>query len=177
MRGQQRTHSLVRAAEHVPLFARKHGRFDGPDGPPARLAWKRRRGDEDDRVERLAEAVAERVDVQPHRARRRHQRRKRAMSRAEASVARLLTNRRRCPQFSATGEKRLSDLQIDRGDKKSTSRKTAVYKYSPPIVTAEREPGLPSTKRVRAHTPNVGGRKKSARKTKELLAGGDRRHG
>ena len=98
-------------------------------------------------------------------------------SRAEAAVAKHLTNPTRCPQFSATGEKRLSYVQTDRGDKKSTSRKSSVYKYSPPDVTAEREPGLPSTKRVRAHTPNVGGPKKSARKTKELLAGGDRRHG
>ena len=71
----------------------------------------------------------------------------------------------------------MSDAKIDRGAKKYNSRKTAVYKYSPPDVTAEREPGLPSTKRVRAHTPNVSGPKKSARKTKELLAGGDRRHG
>ena len=100
-----------------------------------------------------------------------------ARSRAEASVGTLLGDRRGFPQFSATGEKRLSNLQIDKGDKKTKSRKSAVYKYSPPIVTAEREPGLPSTKRVRAHTPNVGGPKKSARKTKELLAGGDRRHG
>ena len=99
------------------------------------------------------------------------------MSRAEVSVGVVLANRIYFPQFSATGEKRLSDEQIDRGDNKTKSRKTAVYKYSPPIVTAEREPGLPSTKRVRAHTPNVGGPKKSARKTKELLAGGDRRHG
>ncbi|EOD31288.1 hypothetical protein EMIHUDRAFT_232051 [Emiliania huxleyi CCMP1516] len=101
----------------------------------------------------------------------------RARSRAEVTVKRLLTDRKRCPQFSATGEKRVSDAQIDRGAKKYKSRKSPVYKYSPPIVTAEREPGRPSTKRVRAHTPNVGGPKKSARKTKELLAGGDRRHG
>ena len=99
----------------------------------------------------------------------------RARSCAEASVGTVLADRRGFPQFSATGEKRLSDEQIDRGDKKS--RKSVVYKYSPPDVTAEREPGRPSTKRVRAHTPNVGGPKKSARKTKELLAGGDRRHG
>ena len=102
---------------------------------------------------------------------------KRAMSRAEASVGAVLNDRKSFPQFSATGEKRVSDAQIDRGAKKYKSRKTAVYKYSPPDVTAEREPGLSNTKRVRAHTPNVGGPKKSARKTKELLAGGDRRHG
>ena len=99
----------------------------------------------------------------------------RVVSRAERGVTIILTNRRQFPQFSNTGEKRLSNVQTDRGDKRS--QKSAVYKYSPPIVTAEREPGLPSTKRVRAHTPNVGGPKKSARKTKELLAGGDRRHG
>ena len=99
----------------------------------------------------------------------------RARSRAEVTVGMLLTHRRKFPQFSTTREKRLSNVQTDRGDKRS--QKSAVYKYSPPDVTAEREPGLPSTKRVRAHAPNVGGRKKSARKTKELLAGGDRRHG